>query len=136
MDFVVVDADEDYPVGAEQFAQEFEPGRHHTEPFVVAGEVVSIDGLPEPILHQRAVDIVVIFPTFVAGVVGRVNVDALDLAGVGREQRFQSVQIVAVDDEVVVQGHPIGQAFILARNQLPVRHGEVMILDEGFSFKL
>jgi len=39
-------------------------------------------------LHQRAIDVVVVNPVFVAGVVGRIDVDALNLAGIFREECF------------------------------------------------
>ena len=60
------------------------------------------DGFAEP-LSIRGLDVVVVDPAFVAGVVGRVDVDALDLAGVVRQQRLERVEVVAVDDEVVVE---------------------------------
>ena len=52
--------------------------------------------------HQRTVHLVVIDPTFVAGVVGRVYVDALDAARIAREERLQRIQVVSVDNQVVI----------------------------------
>ena len=57
----------------------------------------------QPVLHQRAVHVVVVDPALVAGVVGRVDVDAIHAPGVAREQRLQRVQVVAVDNQIVVK---------------------------------
>ena len=46
---------------------------------------------------------VAVGPALVASVVGRIDVDAPDLAVVRRQQRLQRGQVVALDDQVVVQ---------------------------------
>ena len=56
----------------------------------------------QPRLHQRAIDVVVVDPVFVAGVVGGIDVDALDFAGVFWEECFQCVEVISVEDEVIV----------------------------------
>ena len=68
-------------------------------------QIFVINGciLCEPLLHQRTVHVVVIAPVFVAGVVGRIDIDTLDTVGIAREQRFKSVQVVTVDDKVIVR---------------------------------
>ena len=70
----------------------------------MALQVFAVNGrlLFEPFLEQRAVHLVVVNPAFVAGVVGRVDVDALDAAGIAGQQGFEGVEVVAVDDEVSV----------------------------------
>ena len=103
MNLVVVDGDEDGPVVPKQLAQELQAGKHHAAPLVVAGQVFPVHDLAQPIADHRRVDLVVVGPGFVAGVVGRVDVDALDLAVIGRQQRLQRGQVVALDDQVVVQ---------------------------------
>ena len=60
------------------------------------------DDLTEPFANDGAVYVVVISPTFVAGVVRRVDIDALHLAGVVGQQRFQRDEIVALDDQIAV----------------------------------
>ncbi len=45
----------------------------------------------------------IVNPAFVTGVVGRVDVDALHLAVISGEPRLERLQVVALDDEVVVQ---------------------------------
>ena len=64
------------------------------------------DHLSQPAANLRAVDVVVVNPAFVAGVVRRVDVDAFDLPGVTRQQGFQCVQVVALNDEVAARPRP------------------------------
>ena len=65
--------------------------------FAVHGAV-----LLQPFLHERAVRVVVIDPPLVARVVGRVDVDALDATRIPRQQGFQGVKVVPVNDEVAI----------------------------------
>ena len=80
MYLVVVDGDEDGSIVPEQFPQELQAGQHHAAPLVVACQILAVHDLAEPVAHHRRVDVVVVDPRFVAGVVRRVDVDALDLA--------------------------------------------------------
>jgi len=52
----------------------------------VSGEVFFIDDLAEPILHHRGVDVVVIGPFFVSGVVRGVDVDTFYFAGISGQK--------------------------------------------------
>ncbi|MGD0814260.1 MAG: hypothetical protein ABSA83_11700 [Verrucomicrobiota bacterium] len=72
----------------------------------MAGKVFGFptNGFAQPFADQRAVDVVVVNPAFVAGVVRWVNVDALDLPGVVRQQRFERDQIIAQHDEIAAAG--------------------------------
>lgn len=76
----------------QKIAEQRETRVHHAQPLVVMGQVLRLrpDNLPEPLADFRAVDVVVVDPVFVAGVVRRVDVDALDLARVVREQSLES----------------------------------------------
>ena len=58
--------------------------------------------LLQPLLHERAVRVVVIDPPLVARVVGRIDVDALYAPRVPRQQGFQGMEVVPVDDEVAI----------------------------------
>ena len=80
MCLVVIDADEYDAVVAEQFFQQLQPRIHHAAPLVVAAGVFAFfaDGLADPFLELRLGEVVVVDPAFVAGVVRRVDVDALD----------------------------------------------------------
>ena len=98
---VVVDGHEDGTVLPEQFAQELEARHHHAAPLVVAGQVVPVHDAAQPVPHERRSHVVVVGPPLVARVVGRVDVDALHLAVVGRQQGLQGGEVVAVDDQVV-----------------------------------
>jgi hypothetical protein len=71
----------------------------------VAEHVFAVDGVGgEPFLHHGRVDVVVVAPALVAGVVGWVDEDAVDLSGVHGKQRLEGVEVVSVDDEVAVEG--------------------------------
>ena len=108
MHLVVVDRDEDRAVVGEQFPQQLQPRHHHAAPLVVPREVLPVHDLAEPVLHHRRVHPVVVGPSLVAGVVGRVDDDALHLAVVGGHQRLERGQIVAVDDQVVMEARSFG----------------------------
>ena len=75
-------------------------------------------------------------PPLVAGVVRRIDVDALDLVVVGREQGLQRCQIVSVNDQIVVQARRLAGPLARHRTQRVERYGEVMIVDERLAFEL
>ena len=56
----------------------------------------------QPRLHQRAIDVVVVDPSLIAGVIGGIYVDALDFACVLREKCLQCVEVISVYDEVII----------------------------------
>jgi hypothetical protein len=60
----------------------------------------SADNLPEPITYFWTVHSVVIHPVLVTGIVGRVNIYAFDFSGVVRKERFESKEIIALDEQV------------------------------------
>ena len=68
----------------------------------MAGQVLALfaDDLAQPFLDLGVVDVIVIDPALVAGVVGRVDVNALDAPLIPGQQRFQGFQIIAPDDHV------------------------------------
>ena len=84
-------------------------------------------------------EVVVVDPAFVAGVVGRVDVDALDLAGVGGEEGLEGEEVVAFDDEVAIEA---GLFALWQERQLGVElqavmgHGVVVGLDDRLAFEL
>jgi hypothetical protein len=102
MDFVIVHADPDGAILTQKPLQHLEARIHHTEPFVVAGKILGLfaDGFAEPFLNEWAVDRVVINPALVSSVVRRIDVDALYLSGVVRQQRLERVEIVTFDKEI------------------------------------
>lgn len=69
----------------------------------MTGQVLALfaDHLAQPLLDLRVIDIIVVDPTLVAGVVGRIDVDALDAPLILGQQRFQGLQIIAADDHVL-----------------------------------
>ena len=97
------------------------------------------DDLPDPFLELRLRQVVVVNPALVAGVVRRVNVDALDAPGMRRQQRLQRQEIIALDDQVSVQRRLL--AFAQDREfgikiECVMRYGVVIRLHRRFAFEL
>jgi len=69
----------------------------------------SLPTVAEPFGDFGGVDVVVVDPSFVAGVVGRVDIDAFDASGVFRQQGLEGVEVVALDDEVAGGGVALGE---------------------------
>ena len=92
MQLIVVDTDKDRSVVAKQFLQQLKARIHHAAPLVVARGVLSFfaDRLADPLLELRLRQVVVIDPALVAGVVRRIDVDALDPSGVSGKQRLRA----------------------------------------------
>ena len=104
----------------------------------MALQILAVNGaiLFQPLLHKRAVHVVVIRPALVAGVVGRVNIDALDAPGVAGKERLQGVKVVAVDDEVVFTVLCRGNGFAGVWYQRAVRDGQVVGVDVLLALEL
>ena len=98
----------------QELLQQHQPRIHHAEPFVVSGEVFGLlaDGVAEPAEDFRGVDVVVIDPALVAGVVGRIDADAFHLPGVARQQRLEGVEVVALHDQVAGGGIAMGELLV------------------------
>ena len=69
----------------------------------MAGQILALFAhhFSQPFLDVGVADIIVVAPALVAGVVGRVDIDALHLALILRQQGFQCFKIIAVDDHVL-----------------------------------
>lgn len=139
-EFVVVDRNKDYPVLRQQLMQQFQTRIHHAEPLVVAAQILALlaHDLAQPLLDFRVVHVVVVNPLFVARVVRRIDIDALDSPLVFGQQRFQRLQIVAVYDLVAaLRLRPVVRVFrpepILVL-QHPIRHIAMMIDNLIFSY--
>ena len=65
-----------------------------------------------------------------------VDVDALDLAVVGRQQCLQGGEVVAFDDEVVVETRLLSDAFGPHGTPFVVGDRKVMVLHEHPAFEL
>src|SRR5947209_1689838 len=89
--FIVTDADKDRSVVPQQLLEQLQPRVHHAAPLVVAAVILALlpDDLADPLLELRLRQVVVVDPALVAGVVRRVDVDALDPAGVRRQKRLE-----------------------------------------------
>ena len=130
MELVVVDGDEDRPVLRQQLPEKLQPRPHHAQPFVVPLQILPVH-LPvalQPLPHQRAVHLVVVGPALIAGVVGRVDIDAFHPPRVARYQRLQRLQIVAVDNQIAVRALRLHRPLRI-RDQRAVGHGQVVRID-------
>ena len=69
----------------------------------MAGEVFAFfaDDFTKPFLNSRVVDSVVVHPTFVTRVIGRINVNTVDSSFIARQERFKSFEIVTMNDHVL-----------------------------------
>ena len=100
--FNLINADKNNTIVRQQLLQQLQPRVHHAQPLVVAGQVLALFAcnLAQPLFDFRIVDVIVIDPALVAGVVGRIDVNALDAPLIPGQQCFQGFQIVAPDDHV------------------------------------
>ena len=74
--FNLINADKNNPIICQQLLQQLQARIHHAQPLVVAGQVLALfaDNLAQPLLDLRVIDIIVVDPALVAGVVGRIYV--------------------------------------------------------------
>ena len=100
--FNLINADKNNTIIRQQLLQQLQTRVHHAQPLVMAGQVLALfaDNLAQPLLDFRVIDIIVINPALVAGVVGRIDIDALDAPLIPGQQCFQGFQIVAPDDHI------------------------------------
>ena len=135
MHFIVIQRHPQAAGLGQKFMQELEARPHHGAPFVMAEHVFAVDRIAgQPFAHDGAVHIVVVAPVFVAGVVGRVDENAVHLAGVAGQQGFQGMKIIAVDNEVAVQ-IPVADGFVRLWHQRPKGDGQMMVVDEFFALE-
>lgn len=136
--FNLINADKNNPIICQQLLQQLQARVHHAQPLIMAGQVFSLfaDNLAQPLLDLRVIDIIVVDPALVAGVVGRIDIDALDAPLIPGQQRFQGFQIIAPDDHVlaaVVRVRlPVFIKAVLAL-QHSERHFQMMIYNFIFS---
>src|ERR1035441_5055476 len=99
----------------------------------MSNRVFNRNRLSEPIFGIRIIYPVIIYPALVAGIVWRIDINALHLPSEVWHERFQSFEIIAVNDNVIFESGLIGEALLLINLQLPVRDGEMIILNESLS---
>ena len=109
--------------------QQLQARVHHTQPLVVAGQVLALFAydLAQPLLDFGVVDIIVVDPALVAGVVRRIDVDTLHLALITRQQRFQRLQVIAVDHHIFA-AVILGVLSLLIKAVLTLQHAIRYIL--------
>ena len=127
---VVVDGNPDAAVLGQQPSEQLQTRVHHAQPLVVAAKILAIlaHHLTKPFDELRVIDVVVVDPRLVAGVVGRIDVDAANPPLVLGQQGLERLQVVAVDDGV---GGGVGAARVTIEGVMlvkhPHRHFEVMV---------
>ena len=89
----------------------------------------------QPFANHRRVDIIVVAPAFVAGVVGRVNEDTVHLARILGQERLERVQIVPVHDQVAVKGNRTDSPACIG-HQRAERHREVVVVDKFLALEI
>jgi hypothetical protein len=85
----------------------------------------------QPCPDFGAVHIVIVNPAFVAGIIGRVDIDALHLTAIIGEQRLERLQIIAFDQQIARVRIPRRKRAVAV--QQPRRYFPVMIDDGGFA---
>jgi hypothetical protein len=100
--------------------------------FVIVREVFIFhaDTWPSRFFDFPLVHVVVVNPACVARVVSRVNANALHLAAVARQQGFERVQIVALNQQIAL-ARRASRKFFVAVNQA-IRHFYAMPDDSVF----
>ena len=89
LELLLIDGDDQRRViGLQELLGEAESALHEGQPLRVPIRVISVDV------------VVAVLPVACTGVVGRVDVDAIDLAGMGELQCFENVMVLALDDDV------------------------------------
>jgi hypothetical protein len=99
------------------------PGR------LVAQGVPESDDVAQPLANPRVVHVVVVDPVLVARVIGRVDVDALDLPAIAREEGLEGFEVVALDQEILGLGVADGKFPVTFQQS---RRHSAMVLDDGF----
>lgn len=102
------------------------------------GEVLALfaNHFSQPLFDLGVIDIVVVYPFLITGIIRRVNLDALYLALILWQQSFQRLQIVSVDNHVfaaVVLGVLSDFVIAVLALQHPVRHLLVVVYHFIFS---
>jgi hypothetical protein len=120
VNFVVGDTDKNGSVFTEKFTQQGKARIHHAQPLVVAAQIFDFLAYDrtQPLSHFRAVDVVVVNPALVSGVVGRVDIDALHLSGIVGEQGLQGLQIVTFNQKVPGIGIPGGKLIVAVKKAI------------------
>ena len=89
------------------------------------------DHFTQPFADFRVIHVVVVDPAFIAGVVGRINIDALHPPLKPRKQSFQRIQIVTMNDHVAAIILPLGGIGILL---LQSAEGYIQMMVDHFLF--
>jgi hypothetical protein len=115
--------------------QKPKPRPHHRTPFVMAQTVLDADGIGfQPLPDHRRIDVIVVAPALVTGVVRRVDKDAVHFARVEWQERFQGVEVVTVNDEIAVERNG-ADAFGFVGHERAEGHRQMMVVDKLFALE-
>lgn len=89
----------------------------------------------QPLPDHGGVDVVVVAPPLIAGVVGRVDEDAVHLAGIGGQKGLERVQVVAVNDQVAVQRR-LADPLLRVRFERSEGDSQMMVPDELLALEI
>ena len=100
----------------------------------MAGQVLALFAhhFAQPFSDFRVVHIVVVYPALVAGVVGRINVNAFHSSLIPGQQCFEGFQIVPVDNHILA-AVILGVLAVFIKTILPVKYPEghlLMVVDD------
>jgi len=87
MDFVVIEGNKHRAIFRQELAKHGDSRIHHAKPLVMTEEVFSFlaHSFPQPFADEGTVNAVVVNPAFVPRIIRRIDIDAFDMSGVGRQ---------------------------------------------------
>jgi len=133
--FIVIECDPKTTVFGKKLVKHSQSRPHHGAPFVMAQAVINADRVRlQPFPDHGCIDVIVVAPAFIAGVVRRVDKDAVYLARIEGQQRLQGVQVVTMDNHVAVKGDR-ADAFVFMGRERAEGHRQMVIIDKLFALK-
>jgi hypothetical protein len=97
----------------------------------MAGQVFNLFayGFAKPCLHFRTVHIIVVNPAFIAGIVRRIDVYALNLAGIIWQKSFESQKVIGLHQKIAAVWVAAGKIFTFFEK---VERDLAMMINYGF----
>ncbi len=78
----IINTNKDDPILRKQSLKKYKPGIHHTKPLIVAAQVLAFFtyNLSEPFANFRVIDIIIVDPALISGIIWRIDIDAFNTA--------------------------------------------------------
>lgn len=98
-DLIIVNRDKYCTFIGEQLSQKYQTRIHHTEPFVMACEILSLcsDYFTEPSENMRVVYIIIVTPFLIPCIVRRIYINAVYSSFIFRKERFEGGKIITMN---------------------------------------